>query len=81
MNMNSQAIERLGELIRERRMALRMTQESLAERSGNSQVYIGRIERGERLPSLTVLAEIATALGTNVVALLGGNPPEAVDSR
>ena len=75
MDINSQAIRRLGELIRERRKALRMTQEGLAERSGNSHVYIGRIERGERLPSLTVLADIATALRTNVFSLLGGNQP------
>lgn len=48
---------------------------ALATRSDVSLPYLSEIERGAKLPSLDVLARIAVALDTTVVAMLKGVPP------
>jgi len=47
------------------------TQEELASRAKKHPTYIGGIERGERNPTLTVLADIARAFGVSLAALMG----------
>lgn len=47
-----------------------LTQEELADRSGLSARYIGAIERAEMSASITVLGQIAEALGVEPDALL-----------
>ena len=44
------------------REALGMTQEDLSEASGLDRSYIGGVERGERIPTLTAILKIASAL-------------------
>lgn len=57
----------MGEKIRSRREALKMTQEELAAKSGISRQTISAIENGMRDNILTVtLAAIARALDTTV---------------
>jgi len=51
------------------RKAAHWTQEKLAEQAALSPYYIGQIERGESSPSLTVLQEIARALGVKLSEL------------
>lgn len=48
--------------VRNRRQALSLTQEELAERSELHVNFIGGIERAERNPSLTSLATLAKGL-------------------
>ncbi|MBI1923317.1 helix-turn-helix domain-containing protein [Candidatus Poribacteria bacterium] len=60
----------LGEKIRKLRKSARLTQEKLAEKADLSAYYIGQIERGEALPSLVVLQEIAKAFGLTLSQLL-----------
>ena len=48
----------------------RMTQEELAERAGLSARYLGAIERGDVSASVTVLGQIAEALGVEPGDLL-----------
>ena len=52
-----------GELLRERRKELGMTQKELAERIGRERTYINRIERGETDLQLSSFIRIADALG------------------
>lgn len=47
-----------------------MTQEELADRAGLSARYIGSIERADVSASVTVLGQIAAALGIDVADLL-----------
>lgn len=53
----------LGKTIRERRVALGMSQEELAERSGLHRTYISDVERGIRNLTIGALWFIAHGLG------------------
>jgi transcriptional regulator with XRE-family HTH domain len=53
----------VGANVREARLAARMTQEELAERSGFSQQYVSGLERGKRNPTIVSVYELAQALG------------------
>lgn len=52
----------LGKRIREYRMILGLSQEQLAEKSGLSSVYVGKVERGESSPTIIVLQQICEGL-------------------
>ena len=67
MNVSFQII---GHNIKAARKAARLTQEQAAERIGISMLHFGRIERGEREPSIQLLTRIADALNTSIYALL-----------
>ena len=56
--------------LRRKRHDLHMTQEELAERAGLSTRYVGAIERGDVSASITVLGQIAEALGVEPGELL-----------
>ncbi|HZR33479.1 MAG TPA: helix-turn-helix transcriptional regulator [Terriglobales bacterium] len=58
--------------VRKRRLALRLSQEGLAERANLHWTYIGGIERGERNVSLINIVKIARALNTSASNLLSG---------
>lgn len=53
----------LGQMIRDRRRQLELTQEELAQRIRTSTPYIGHIESGKRHPSDEILTRIADVLG------------------
>ncbi|MEE6262241.1 helix-turn-helix domain-containing protein [Plantactinospora sonchi] len=52
-----------GSLLRQHRTQQRMTQETLAERSGLSSRSIGETERGRRIPRQQTVEQLADALG------------------
>lgn len=52
-----------GEVLRERRKALGLTQKELAERIGRDRTYINRIEKGETDMQLSSFLRISDALG------------------
>ncbi len=52
-----------GELLRERRKELGLTQKELAEQIGRERTYINRIEKGETDLQLSSFIRIADALG------------------
>ncbi|HUO05219.1 MAG TPA: helix-turn-helix domain-containing protein [Candidatus Binataceae bacterium] len=52
-----------GPLIRDRRCALKLTQEEIAQRIGTSAPYIGHLEAGKRHPSDETLAKLSEVLG------------------
>jgi transcriptional regulator with XRE-family HTH domain len=67
---------RLGSRIRVRREAISLTQAQLAEKSGVSSNYIGVVERGEKLPTLDTLENVAEALGVGLGGLLAEDQPD-----
>ena len=56
--------------LRRKRHEQHMTQEELAERAGLSTRYVGAIEHGDVSASVTVLGQIAEALGVEPGDLL-----------
>lgn len=61
--------QRFGEVLRRRREAAGLSQESLAAEAGLHRNYVGLLERGRRIPSILVVEKLATALGTSMSAL------------
>ncbi|MEM6285447.1 MAG: helix-turn-helix transcriptional regulator [Chloroflexota bacterium] len=59
-----------GTEVRRRRLAMDLSQEDLAERSGLHRNYIGGIERGERNVSLKNLLRLAAGLSMEPSELL-----------
>jgi transcriptional regulator with XRE-family HTH domain len=69
----------LGERIRERRNALGISQETLAERSGHHWTFVGQVERGQRNLSFHNLLKLAAGLDLDAGALVRGLQPPVVD--
>jgi len=53
----------LGRILKQRRVIIPLTLRGLAAISGTSSSHLGRIERGERFPSASILRKIAKPLG------------------
>ena len=81
----------LGQVLRDRRRQLDLTQQDVARRIKTSTPYVGHLEAGKRHPSDTVLRSLAEILGLDrrdlfflanprVVELLGPNEKDNGDS-
>ena len=70
--MSPDVLARFGAEVRRLRVAVGLSQESLAERCGLDRTYIGGIERGERNVGLRNIAIIAAALGVPISELTAG---------
>ena len=55
-----------GELLRDKRKELRMTQKELADKMGRKQSYIARVERGDTDIQLSSFIRIVETLGFNL---------------
>jgi len=62
----------IGQNIKASRKTAHFTQEQIAEHLGISVLHYGRLERGERRPSIDQLAMISDILGTSIETLLHG---------
>ena len=62
--------EKFGEIVRRLRKERDLSQEALAERASLAADYVGFIERGENVPTLTVILKIARALKVSASELL-----------
>lgn len=60
----SQVAIAIGQVLRNKRQALHVSQEQFAERVSLSKNYIGNIERGEYEVAISALNQIAAALST-----------------
>lgn len=57
----------IGLILRRLRRAHGLTQKALAQQAGDMEsTYVGKIERGEQLPSLKVLLRLSMALGVTI---------------
>ncbi len=64
---------RLGQRLRQLRVAAGLTQAELARRTGIHRPNIARVEAGRHTPSLDTLARIAHAIGVSATQVLDGN--------
>jgi transcriptional regulator with XRE-family HTH domain len=69
----------LGDVVRNRRLALNLSQEELAARAGVHRTYLSDIERGARNITVTVLARIAEALEVKVSRLFRLTEQSGID--
>ncbi|SKF35130.1 putative transcriptional regulator [Mycobacteroides abscessus subsp. massiliense] len=65
----------LGKNITSARERRNLTIVALAEAAGVDRIFLGRIERGERNPTVMFLTRVAAALNTTPAALLRGLDP------
>lgn len=56
-----------GEILRDRRRELKMTQQELAEKVGTARSYIARVEKGETDIQVSSFFRIARALGIEFI--------------
>jgi transcriptional regulator with XRE-family HTH domain len=61
---------RFGQVIRRRRLTAQVGQEALADRAAIHRTHLSLIERGQRMPTLFVVQQLAKALGTTMVDLM-----------
>lgn len=76
----SKELIELGNRIRERRQQIRLSQETLAERSGISANTVSRIEGGQMAMSVEIFQKLTLALDTDANSLLGLNDIAADDN-
>lgn len=69
---NSDLAREFGARVREVRQARGLSQEALADRSGQHRTYIGHIERGETSPTLASIVQLAKALEVDPGDLVRG---------
>ncbi len=73
---------RIGENIRDRRVAKALTQDQLAEMLGVSRNTVSRWERGVNIPDLSLLVQLSRALDVSIDRLITGQDyPESVISQ
>ena len=70
--MRTSLLRQIGKRVRERREALGMSQEELAQKSGCHRTYIGMVERAEKSVGVERLVQISRALRTTISELLRG---------
>ena len=61
-----------GGVVRRSRESNGWSQEVLADKAGLNRSYLGEIERGSAVPSLTTISKIASALEVSMSALIAG---------
>ena len=60
-----------GAAVREARLQVGIAQEELAHQAGIERSHMGKIERGEHMPTLALALKIARALGISAATLVG----------
>jgi len=84
--MRDSSANNLGEIVRQQRVVMALTLQELAASSGVSSSHLGRIERGERFPSASILRKIAGPLGFEedelftLAGYLSPQPPRIAES-
>jgi len=63
-------LKKFGALLRRKREALKLSQETLADKAGIHRTYVGSVERGERNISLQNIVKLAAALDCRAAELL-----------
>ena len=67
---SNQDLVKLGSAIRARRMALALSQEALADYAEIDRSHMGKIERGEHVPTLPLILKISVALKISAAELM-----------
>ena len=74
-------LQRLSQMIRDKRKELSISQEKLAEMVGVTTSFVGQVERGESQPSVDTLFAFVRCLNLDVNSLFFGveDPREDID--
>lgn len=72
--------EVFGGTVRQLRLERQWTQEDLADAADLTSTYVGQVERGQKVPSLTVVLQLAIALRVPPEELLQGFTPNVMRS-
>lgn len=67
---NAEPALAFGAAVREARVDLGIAQEKLAHLAGIERSHLGKIERGEHMPTLALILKIANALGCRAGVLI-----------
>ena len=59
-----------GKVLQRLRKEKNLSQEDLAFESGLNRTFISRLERGRRMPSLSTILDLASALGVSSASML-----------
>ena len=70
MPLATGSLRKIGGRIRQARKEKGYSQERLAELCGISDTYLGRLERGEKQPSLDTLVRLTECLGVSLTDVL-----------
>jgi len=70
----------IGQAIRERRLALGLSQTEVAARAGMMQPALSRLEAGGTVPTIPVLERIGVALGTELIVTFGPVRPAGAEA-
>jgi transcriptional regulator with XRE-family HTH domain len=62
--------DKFGKIVRQRREAAGLSQESLAAKAGIHRNYVSLVERGLRTPTILILKQLAEALETTMASLV-----------
>jgi len=65
----------IGQAVRERRLALGLSQTELAAGAGMTQPALSRLEAGGAVPTIPVLERIAVALGAELIVTIAPHAP------
>jgi transcriptional regulator with XRE-family HTH domain len=69
--MTDKALKRIGNKLQSARKLKGLTQEDVADKVGITRSYYAQIERGERNPATTVITAIISAIGVDIIDILG----------
>jgi len=67
---DAELAQAFGAAVRALRLEQGIAQESLANLAGIERSHMGKIERGEHMPTLAIVFKIAKALGCSAAALM-----------
>ena len=70
-----------GAVVRALRMERGVAQEALAHLAGIERSHMGKIERGEHMPTLILIIKIARALGCSSADLMAGTESRLAASK
>ncbi|WP_137819184.1 helix-turn-helix domain-containing protein [Pseudomonas sp. 2FG] len=78
---DAELAQAFGTAVRTLRMEHGIAQESLANLAGIERSHMGKVERGEHMPTLAIIFKIASALDCSTAVLMAATESQLATSR
>lgn len=78
---DAELAQAFGAAVRALRMERGIAQESLANLAGIERSHMGKVERGEHMPTLAIIFKIASALDCSTAELMAATESQLAASR
>lgn len=78
---DAELAQAFGAAVRALRMERGIAQESLANLAGIERSHMGKVERGEHMPTLAIIFKIAGALDCSTAMLMAATESQLVSAR